>query len=137
VWTLANPNDDHPNVRRCEHHIQAGDAFDILGEFASAKRRFDMVIVDAPSFAKRAQEVDRALAAYGRLARMAGQLVAEGGVLVMASCSSRVSAEAFFRVVMQETGRPVTEIQRTFHAVDHPIGFPEGSYLKCFYGRMG
>ncbi len=129
-------NNQNPQVSACAHSIQAGDAFDIMRQLASDGRRFDVVIVDAPSFAKRAQEVDRALAAYGRLARLAGQLVNGGGVLVLASCSSRVTPEAFFRVVTQAIGRPVTELQRTFHAIDHPIGFAEGAYLKCFYGKI-
>lgn len=54
----------------------------------------------------------------------------------MSSCSSRVSAEAFFACVLgaaAEAGRPLREIARTGHPLDHPIGFPEGAYLKCLY----
>ena len=30
-------------------------------------------------------------------------------------------------------GRPLAEIGRTGHVIDHPIRFPEGAYLKCLF----
>jgi len=62
-----------------------------------------------------------------------------GGVLVQASCSSRVDAETFFNAVHQaarDSGRRLTEIERTGHALDHPIRFKEGAYLKCLFARV-
>ena len=64
------------------------------------------------------------------------ELLKPGGTLVMASCSSRVSAERFFATVnraAQQAGRPLHEIDRTGHAIDHPVRFPEGAYLKCLF----
>ena len=29
--------------------------------------------------------------------------------------------------------RPLPEIERTGHVLDHPIAFPEGAYLKCLF----
>jgi len=55
---------------------------------------------------------------------------------VQASCSSRVDAETFFETIHQtarELNRRLTEIERTTHALDHPIGFFEGAYLKCLF----
>ena len=46
------------------------------------------------------------------------------------------TAEAFFALVHRaaaEAGRPLREITRTGHALDHPIRFAEGAYLKCVY----
>ena len=60
---------------------------------------FDLVIVDPPSFAKSAAEVEAALAAYARLTRLALGVLEPMGVLVMASCSSRVSADDFYATV--------------------------------------
>ena len=95
-----------------------------------------MIIVDPPSFAKQAIEREKALQRYGQLTQLAIELVNEKGILVMASCSSRVSAEDFFQVVLTkalESGRSFKEMERHQHDVDHPIGFPEGAYLKCIY----
>lgn len=129
-------NQANPGVSACQHRIQAGDAFEIMDDLRQQGRQFDLVIVDSPSFAKSSAEVDRALASYGKLARLATELIVPGGKLVMASCSSRVSAEAFFRAIQQASIRPLKELKQTFHALDHPIGFPEGAYLKCFYGQL-
>lgn len=114
----------------------AEDAFACLGRLNSAGQTFDMVIVDPPAFAKSAPEVERALAAYARLTRLALGVLEPDGVLVMASCSSRVTPDAFFNTVQraaQETGRALVDVQRTGHALDHPISFPEGEYLKCLF----
>jgi 23S rRNA (cytosine1962-C5)-methyltransferase len=59
-----------------------------------------------------------------------------GGVLVLASCSSRVSSAAFVTVVTEaaaQSGRPLQIFAQRAHPIDHPIGFPEGAYLKCLY----
>ena len=96
-------------------------------------KQFDLVIVDPPSFAKKASERERALQAYQRLAQLSARLVKRDGVLLLASCSSRVSAEDFFSAVTDVLPASFQEIDRTFHDVDHPIGFAEGAYLKAVY----
>ena len=118
------------------HEIMAGDAFEVMTALATNGRLFEMVIIDPPSFAKKQSEVARALAAYGRLAQLGLQLLVPGGTLVMASCSSRVDAQSFFDVIQetaQQVKRPLSEIERTGHPLDHPIGFKEGAYLKCLW----
>ena len=65
-------------------------------------------------------------------------VTADDGLLVLASCSSRVDAAMFRSNAMQaalQHGRPLTVVDETAHAVDHPIGFAEGAYLKCLYCR--
>ena len=122
-----------------EHTLVVADAFDALEGYKDSGQTFDMLIVDPPSFAKSATEIERALAAYARLARLATGLLTPGGILVMSSCSSRVSAGAFFDTVTQaaqQAGHPLAEILRTGHALDHPITFPEGAYLKCLFASM-
>jgi 23S rRNA (cytosine1962-C5)-methyltransferase len=129
-------NRAHEAVAAAEHELLVGDAFLTMKQLIANRRRFEMVIIDPPAFAKRQEEVERAVSAYGRLVRLGLKLLRPDGVLVMASCSSRVSAEQFFGVVHQAAlgvGRPLQEIERTGHALDHPIRFPEGAYLKCLF----
>jgi 23S rRNA (cytosine1962-C5)-methyltransferase len=130
-------NRANANVRAAQFIPLVDDAFDGLERLHAAGQRFDMVIVDPPSFAKSAAEVERALAAYARLARLAlNVLGAKGSVLVMASCSSRVTPAEFFGTVERtasEAGRSLTGVEHTGHALDHPIGFAEGAYLKCLF----
>jgi 23S rRNA (cytosine1962-C5)-methyltransferase len=70
------------------------------------------------------------------LLRLALALLVPGGTLVMSSCSSRVAAVSFFDLLHETAranGRPLREIERTGHPLDHPIGFAEGAYLKCLF----
>ncbi len=125
-----------PQVAACRHKIWSGDAFEGLAEMAAQGRMFDMVILDPPSFAKKQAEVEGALAAYGRLVKLALGVLNAEGILVAASCSSRVSSDEFFRTVHQTARlarRPLREIERTSHPLDHPISYPEGAYLKCLF----
>lgn len=129
-------NRDLPAVRAARHRTLAADAFAALGELRGRGERFDLVVVDPPALAKQADEIPAALAAYERLAASALGVTAPGGVLVMASCSSRVTADDFFAAVHRaanRAGRPLRELERTGHAVDHPVRFPEGAYLKCLF----
>ena len=131
-------NQDLPAVATCQHHSIIDDAFSGLEDLHATGQQFDMVIVDPPAFAKNAAEVDRALAAYQRLVRSALNVLEPEGILVMASCSSRVSSDDFFNTIHQmaaQVGRPLKEIERTGHTLDHPIGFPEGEYLKCLFAH--
>ena len=129
-------NMDVPRVRACPHHPVVGDAFDVLSGFARSQRRFGLVVLDPPMFAQSKSQVEPALEAYRRLCRMGLAVLESGGTLVQASCSARVSAEAFFAAVEEtahEVGRPLRDIQCTAHAVDHPARFLESSYLKCLF----
>ena len=133
-----NRNQNHPNIAACQHHTITADAFDYLQQAANQGQAFDLVILDPPSFARRQSQINRAIQAYQRLTRLGLAVLKPGGILVQASCSSRVAAEAFFASIHQAARaiqRPLDEIERSEHALDHPVGFPEGAYLKCLFAR--
>lgn len=121
------------------HKTIAGDAFEELKKLIKNKITFDVVVIDPPSFAKQASEIDLAQKKYAQLAKLGAQLTAKKGLLVLASCSSRVISEQFFNInetTLQNTRRRYKTIKQTGHDIDHPIGFPEGAYLKCGYYRF-
>ena len=123
-------------VAGTRHDVVVGDAFTTMAELAAAGHRFDVVVVDPPSFASRREQVSAARRAYARLTTLAVALVEPGGTLVQASCSSRVTAEDFHATVeraARTAGRPLRITARTGHPPDHPIGFPEGAYLKAVF----
>ena len=73
---------------------------------------------------------------YGQLANLGAKLTSKNGILVLASCSSRVIEQSFFDLnlrVLNSQGRPFNILKKTYHDSDHPIEFPEGAYLKCGY----
>jgi 23S rRNA (cytosine1962-C5)-methyltransferase len=129
-------NRQFPAVAAASHKGVAGDAFEVLARMGKDRNRFDMIIVDPPAFAKEQTQVAQALAAYARLVHLSLGVLRPEGILVYASCSSRVDAETFFASIHRvaaQAGRPLREIERTGHALDHPISFKEGAYLKCLF----
>ena len=132
-------NDHLDAVRNCAFTTEVGDAFEVMVQLARSGSTYDLVVVDPPSFAQRQANVDGALRAYTRLTHLALRLVRPGGVLMQASCSSRVTPEQFFDAVLdaaEVAGRTLREIERTGHDSDHPVEFKEGAYLKAGFWRV-
>ncbi|MFK8058275.1 MAG: class I SAM-dependent rRNA methyltransferase [Saprospiraceae bacterium] len=128
------------NFPDAPHKTIAGDAFEVMEKLARDGKTYGLLIVDPPSFAKKASEVEGALRAYQRLTKLSVPLVEKGGILLLASCSARVDAETFYELQKQAlnySGRSWKELERTAHDVDHPATFPEGKYLKSMYVLMG
>ena len=122
-----------------KHKTIAGDAFAELKKLIKNKVTFDVVVIDPPSFAKQASEIDLAKKKYAQLAQLGAQLIAKNGLLVLASCSSRVVSQVFFDInnqALSATKRKYKTILNTNHDIDHPISFLEGAYLKCGYYRF-
>lgn len=116
----------------------AADAFLALEELIDQKEKFDIVIIDPPSFAKQASEVNSASNQYERLARLGRELVTKNGTLILGSCSSRISLQAFEEIHQDAGITPMNDwkyLHYTLHDDDHPIGFPESNYLKTVFYR--
>ncbi|MEM7288642.1 MAG: class I SAM-dependent rRNA methyltransferase [Actinomycetota bacterium] len=113
-----------------------GDAFEVLAAMERSGERFDIVVIDPPSFAGRQVAVARALRSYRQLTRSGLAVLTDGGTLVQASCSARVAADDFVAVVngaAAEVGVALDDQVITGHALDHPVTFPEGAYLKAVF----
>ncbi len=127
------------NLHEGKHITMAVDAFEGLEKLYQKGNRFDLIIIDPPSFAKRETETDKAKKHYHQLAVLGAKLVESGGTILLASCSSRVKADTFFEISergLQDSGRFFRLLEKTFHDTDHPISFPEGAYLKTAYYRV-
>lgn len=113
----------------------AGDVFDVLPVWGREGRRFDVVVVDPPAFAKGKAHVAAALRGYHEVNRRALRLVAPGGWLVSASCSFHVRRADFLEMLTgaaADSGRRVTLHRILGQPVDHPevLTIPETGYLK-------
>jgi 23S rRNA (cytosine1962-C5)-methyltransferase len=121
------------------HKTIAGDAFDEMHTLIAKKKSFDIVVIDPPSFAKNLKEIAVAKKKYTQLALLGERLCKKGGMLILASCSSRISSETFFDInkdALTSRSRNFSIHLTTGHDIDHPIGFPEGAYLKCGYYKL-
>lgn len=120
------------------HNIEfkEADVFDLLANYASARRKFDTVVLDPPAFAKTRGNLDGAVRGYKEINRRALQLLASGGVLVSCSCSHHLSESALLEIVAEaslDTNRKLRVLERRTQSQDHPIllTVPETLYLKC------
>jgi 23S rRNA (cytosine1962-C5)-methyltransferase len=131
-------NRDVPGLAACPHESRQAEAFEWLTQAQVA--RFDLVILDPPSFAKRQAERSGALRSYAKLAALGLRQLKAGGILLACSCSAHVPADAFFDAVRKSaanSGRPFEELATTLHPPDHPATFPAAHYLKGIYLQLG
>jgi 23S rRNA (cytosine1962-C5)-methyltransferase len=118
-----------------------GDVFQVLRDYREAGRTFDVVILDPPKFATSQAQVMDATRGYKDINMLALQLLRTGGTLVTFSCSGRVSADLFQKVVFGasvDAGRDAQIVEHLFQGPDHPVllTFPESAYLKGFICRV-
>jgi 23S rRNA (cytosine1962-C5)-methyltransferase len=130
-------NKAESSAARCEHELIQADAFKWLEK--SAKRQFDLIILDPPSFAKREVERANAIRAYEKLSALGISRLSRDGILVSCSCSAHVSAEEFFEAVRsaaKNSGRAFSEMRTTRHTADHAAAFKEAEYLKAIFLKL-
>ena len=112
-----------------------GDVFQVLRRFRDAGRRFDLIVLDPPKFARSAGQVERAARGYKDINLLAFKLLGPEGVLFTFSCSAHVQPALFQKIVADaalDAGREAQIIRDLGQAADHPVAlhFPESRYLK-------
>jgi 23S rRNA (cytosine1962-C5)-methyltransferase len=120
---------------RCSY--RAADAFEELRRLEQGNRRFDVVLLDPPAFARSKQAVTRALAGYKDINLLGIRLTKPDGIVVTSSCSHHVSETDLWNTIgraAHDAKRPVRLLEQRGQASDHPVlaGMPETRYLKCF-----
>ncbi len=118
-----------------------GDAFDTLAALGAEGAKFDLVVCDPPAFAPSKSALEPGLRAYERIARLAAPLVADGGYLVLCSCSHAADLTKFRNASARgigKAGRRGTIIYTGFAGPDHPVlpQLAESGYLKALAFRL-
>jgi 23S rRNA (cytosine1962-C5)-methyltransferase len=112
------------------------NAFDLLKDYATAGKQYDIIVLDPPAFAKSKRNLPAAMRGYKELNLRALRMLRPGGILVTCSCSFAVSQEDFLLMLTgaaQDTHRTARILEQRGQSRDHPfiLGVPETSYLKC------
>ncbi|MBL9158616.1 MAG: class I SAM-dependent rRNA methyltransferase [Verrucomicrobiales bacterium] len=114
---------------------QEANVFDFLKEAETAERKFDLIILDPPSFTKSRKSVNDALRGYKEIHLRALKLLNPDGLLSTYCCSHHVSEREFHDVIADAS----VDAKRTLRVVashtqrrDHPVilTLPETHYLK-------
>ena len=119
---------------RCR--VEVGNAFDRLRAFDSQGERFDLIVLDPPSFTRSREAVEGAARGYKEINLRAFRILNPGGILVTCSCSYHLSEQVFRSVVneaSQDAKRRVRLLEVRTQSPDHPMlpGARETQYLKC------
>ncbi len=120
---------------RCVY--RSADAFKEMRKLERAGRRYDLVLLDPPAFARSKQAVPRALAGYKDVNLLGMRLTKQEGFLVTSSCSHHVTEQELWtgiRLAARDAKRQVRLLEQRGQARDHPIlaTMPETRYLKYF-----
>jgi 23S rRNA (cytosine1962-C5)-methyltransferase len=103
--------------------------------------RFDLIILDPPSFTRNRASVPDALRGYKEIHLRALKLLKPGGVLATFCCSHHVNAELFQDTLLSaafDTRKILRRVATYSQSPDHPIipMIPETEYLKGFAFEM-
>jgi 23S rRNA (cytosine1962-C5)-methyltransferase len=130
---LARKNAELNNLEGIEW-IEA-NAFDFLREQHKKGEKYDVVIIDPPSFAKNKASVENALRGYKELLVRGLHITKPGGLLAIFSCSFHITEEHLIKTLWEasyDTRSVVRVVAKTFQDLDHPwiLQVPNSLYLK-------
>lgn len=112
------------------------DVFELLRQYESDGKKFDVIILDPPAFTKSARAVKKAYGGYKEINLRAMRILNPGGILVTCSCSYFFDPNAFYSMLanaVADSHRRVQVLQKRGAAFDHPVllGYPRSEYLCC------
>jgi 23S rRNA (cytosine1962-C5)-methyltransferase len=102
---------------------------------AHREARFDLIILDPPSFAPNRKALSGALRGYKELNLRALRALNPGGILATYACSHHIDAGTYYALLEEaafDARRQVRLLEETGQPPDHPtlLNFPESRYLK-------
>ena len=125
------------NAKRNDLRVDATETnvFDWLKSATTREERYDLIILDPPSFTRDRARLNDALRGYKEIHLRAAQLLDNGGLLATFCCSHHVSDSIFLDVIRDAMvdAKKTARLRASYsQRADHPIilGLPESSYLK-------
>ncbi len=112
------------------------DVFDKLRSFAKEERKFDVIILDPPAFAKKKEDIKKAYQGYKEINLQAMKLLRSGGYLITCSCSHYMYPDTFLEMIADATldsKRKVQMIDFKIQDSDHPVLFSSDASLYLKY----
>jgi 23S rRNA (cytosine1962-C5)-methyltransferase len=124
-----------------QHDFIYGDAFDWLKRLGKKGRKFDVVLLDPPTFSQsKEHDVFRAEKDYGKLVAAALPVLRAGGVLFASTNAADLKPEKFLANVegaVRSAGRTIRQHHYAPQPPDFPISRSEPAFLKTIWLRLG
>jgi 23S rRNA (cytosine1962-C5)-methyltransferase len=118
------------------HEFVFGDVFEWLRRFAKRGERWDVVLLDPPTFATTKQgRRFQAERDYGELAALALRVVGPGGTLFCSSNQRTLTPENFERAI-RGAGRGIRELEFATVPFDYRVAEGERPYLKTWWATL-
>lgn len=119
----------------CESEFVNSDLFDFLEKCVEQKRKFDVIIIDPPAFAKNKKSLSKAIKGYEKLNRLAMESVNDNGLLFTSSCSYHLKENQFIELISSAAVKAGKQVQLFYFnnaSKDHPVlpSMEETVYLK-------
>ena len=117
------------------------DVFGYLDQLVAAGRKFDLVVLDPPKFARNRAALPAAVQGYRKLHQQALKLLDRDGILVSCCCTGLITPVMLEEIVAQtaaDARRDLQILERRGPAADHPVAAScrESAYLKCLISRV-
>lgn len=111
------------------------NAFDVLKQWTRETRRWDVVMLDPPAFAKNRGNIQNAVAGYKEINLRGMKLTKPGGFLVTSSCTNLVQPDLFLHTInaaAKDAKRKLRQVTYQTQSGDHPVvwGLENTHYLK-------
>ena len=115
--------------------FQAINAFDALKQWSKEDKKWDVVMLDPPSFTKSRENVQNAIWGYKEINLRGMKLLKPGGFLVTSSCTNLVQPDVFYQTIemaAKDAKRNLRQVVFQSQSADHPIirGLENTNYLK-------
>ncbi len=117
------------------------DVFKYMNDLFQTQERYDMIILDPPSFTKSKKNLFTALKGYSELNYKAMRLLKPNSFLFTFSCSYHINEKNFEDMLVkssEEAKRKIQIIEFRNCSFDHPVipQMPETKYLKGYLLRV-
>ncbi len=123
-----------------EHEFLSGDAFDWLRRLSKKKRRFDVIVLDPPTFSRsREHGPFRVEKDYGKVMLASLPMLKPKGILFASTNAATWGPEAFLAElsdVVRSTRRTILQQHYAPQPPDFPISRTEPAYLKTVWMRV-
>jgi len=114
---------------------ESADLFQSLRDMAASGRRFDLVVLDPPSFTKSREGREGAIRGYRDINRTGLSVLSPGGLLATSSCTQLVDVAKWKQALADaaaDAGADLELVAWGGQPPDHPVllSVPETEYLK-------
>jgi len=121
--------------------VTQADVFGYLEKLAADGRKFDLIVLDPPKFARNRAAVPKAMQGYRKLHQQALKLLDPNGLLLTCCCTGLVTQPDFEETLVHaatDGRRDVQILERRGPAPDHPVSAAcrETGYLKVILARV-